>query len=64
MLGCKGLIPAVTSYSGPHKEKKIGFKQAINKEEKEQNVTLMTIGFQTLICNETLLTFQLLRFDC
>ena len=51
MLGCKGLIPTVTSYSGPHKEKKIGFKQAINKEEKEQNVTLMTIGSQTLISN-------------
>ena len=51
MLGCKGLIPTVTSYSGPHKKKKIGFKKAMNKEEQEQNVTLLTIGSQTLISN-------------
>ena len=62
MLGCKGLIPLHLILVLIRK--KIGFKQAINKEEQEQNVTLLTIGSQTLISNETLSTFQLLRFDC
>ena len=62
MLGCKGLIPLHLILVLIRKN--IGFTQAINKEEQEQNVTLLTIGSQTLISNETLLTFQLLRFDC
>ena len=49
MLGCKGLIPLHLILVLIRK--KIGFKQAINKEEQEQNVTLLTIGSQTLISN-------------